>query len=96
MAKRNSSDTSSPGNQSNSKRYIYEQLADRLCASISGKSFLPGDRITSMNELASTCGVNKMTAIKAVRLLESRGILVTIPSKGTYVADNAIELMQAP
>lgn len=66
-------------------RYEYVKLADRIAADIaSGKlpsgAALPGER--AMTELYS---VSIGTVRRAVSELRSRGLVATLPAKGTFV-----------
>ncbi|MFJ4845115.1 winged helix-turn-helix domain-containing protein [Streptomyces sp. NPDC088733] len=66
-------------------RYEYVKLADQVAADIaSGKipkgAALPGER--AMTEIYS---VSIGTVRRAVQELRSRGLVATLPAKGTYV-----------
>lgn len=66
-------------------RYEYVKVADRIAEDIaSGKlasgAALPGER--AMTELY---GVSIGTVRRAVRELRERGLVATLPAKGTYV-----------
>ena len=43
-------------------------------------------QIPSIRELASTLGINPNTVKKAYDILEQKGIIVTLSTKGTYIA----------
>ena len=47
----------------------------------------PNEQIHSIRELASTLGINPNTVKKAYDILEQKGIIVTISTKGTYIAE---------
>ncbi|MFD0543662.1 winged helix-turn-helix domain-containing protein [Streptomyces mexicanus] len=66
-------------------QYEYVKLADRIAADIaSGKlpagAALPGER--AMTEIY---GVSIGTVRRAVRELRERGLVATLPAKGTFV-----------
>ena len=45
-------------------------------------------KIESVRELASSLGINPNTVKKAYDELEKRGVITTISTKGTFIADN--------
>jgi len=47
----------------------------------------PNEQIPSIRELASTLGINPNTVKKAYDILEQKGIIVTMSTKGTYIAE---------
>lgn len=47
----------------------------------------PNKQIPSIRELASTLGINPNTVKKAYDILEQKGIIITISTKGTYIAE---------
>lgn len=48
----------------------------------------PGEKIQPIRELATSLGINPNTVKKAYEELENIGAIVTISTKGTFVADN--------
>ncbi|TVT52050.1 winged helix-turn-helix transcriptional regulator [Amycolatopsis rhizosphaerae] len=59
-----------------------EHLAERIaCGELAPNTPLPSER-----ELADVYGVSLGTARHATRLLRARGLVMTIRSKGTYIA----------
>jgi DNA-binding GntR family transcriptional regulator len=67
--------------------YIYEDMADHLAARIGSGELRPNTPLPSERHLAQEYGVSLGTARHATRLLRYRGLVVTIRSKGTYIAD---------
>lgn len=66
--------------------YLYKHLADHLARLISLGLLVPNTPLPSERRLAEQYGVSLGTARQATRVLRACGLLVTIPSKGTYVA----------
>jgi GntR family transcriptional regulator len=66
--------------------YLYEVMAQHLAARIEIGELPPNTPLPSERRLAAEYGVALGTARHATRLLRIRGLVVTIPSKGTYVA----------
>lgn len=70
---------------------LYIQIADGLLDRIEAGELAPGDRLPAERELSEVLGVNRMTLRRALRMLESQGLLTRRQGKGTYVADPKIE-----
>ncbi|TKA02988.1 winged helix-turn-helix domain-containing protein [Actinacidiphila oryziradicis] len=66
--------------------YVYRQLADALAADITSGRLHPGARLPGERALAEQYGVAVGTARRAVQELRDRGLAVTLPAKGTYIA----------
>jgi GntR family transcriptional regulator len=65
--------------------YVYMRVADHIAARIAAED-LPADaRLPGERELAAEYGVAIGTARRAVEELRERGLVVTLPGKGTYV-----------
>jgi len=50
----------------------------------------PGDRLPTLDELAEEFGVARLTARRAIALLEQDGLVWRRQGKGTFVSDNVI------
>lgn len=68
-----------------SDEYVYVQLADVIAERIGRGELGPGERLPSEVELADEYGIARLTARRAVRLLVERGVVRTLPGKGSYV-----------
>lgn len=66
--------------------YAYVQLADYIEARIGDGTFAPGARLPGERALAEEYGVALGTVRSALRMLRDKELLVTTPSKGTFVA----------
>lgn len=64
---------------------LYVQVADIIAGQIERGELAAGDMIPSELTLQQTYGVARGTARKAVETLRDRGLVVTIPQRGTYV-----------
>lgn len=69
----------------NAPGYIYERMAEHLAARITSGELAPHTPLPAERFLAVQYGVSVGTARTATRLLRSRGLVVTLRSKGTYV-----------
>ncbi|WP_376766027.1 GntR family transcriptional regulator [Amycolatopsis pithecellobii] len=62
-------------------------MAEHLAARIEAGELALNTPLPSERRLAHEYGVSLGTARRATRLLRYRGLVVTIRSKGTYIAD---------
>lgn len=67
---------------------IYVQLADVIAKRIADGELLPRRPIPSESTLQQEYDVARGTVRAAVRLLRERGLVMTVPQRGTYVSDN--------
>lgn len=65
--------------------YLYMAVADHIAARITAGELKPGARLPAERDLAAEYGVSLATGRRAVRVLRERGMLVTLPVKGTFV-----------
>ena len=70
-------------------RAPYQQVAHSIRAEIRSGALPPGGRLPSVNELASTYGVAKMTVQKALNELREEGLIVSWQGRGTFVRERA-------
>lgn len=67
---------------------IYEQIVNNIEKYVALGILKERQQIPSIREMASSLGVNPNTVKKAYDILENKGIIVTISTKGTFIADN--------
>lgn len=67
---------------------IYEQIANEIERYVALQILKPKDQMPSIRELASQLGINPNTVKKAYDYLESKKVIVTISTKGTFISDN--------
>ena len=65
--------------------YLYLRLADHIAARIAAGHYAPGAMLPNEREMVPEYGVSIDTVRRAVAELRERGLVVTLPSKGTYV-----------
>lgn len=65
--------------------YLYVKLADYLTARIHDDSLPSGAMLPCERSLAALHGVSVGTARRATQLLRDRGLVVTLPGRGTFV-----------
>ncbi|MFI9308126.1 GntR family transcriptional regulator [Streptomyces triculaminicus] len=67
--------------------YVYMQVADHIAARITAGELRLGARLPGERDLAEEYGVAIGTARRAIQELRDRGLLVTLPAKGTFVTE---------
>ncbi len=67
--------------------YVYMQVADHLATRITAGELRRGARLPGERDLAEEYGVAIGTARRAIQELRDRGLLITLPAKGTFVAE---------
>ena len=70
-----------------SRTPIYEQIVEQIERYIAFGVLKPKEQMQSIRELASLLGINPNTVKKAYDELEKRGAIITISTKGTFVAE---------
>lgn len=66
---------------------IYEQLEKRLTELILSGEMAEGEKLPAVREIAKTLSINPNTVQKTYASLETRGLIYSIPAKGSYVAE---------
>jgi DNA-binding GntR family transcriptional regulator len=65
--------------------YLWAAVAAHITARIQAGDLPPGTRLPGERDLATEYGVALMTARRALKDLRERGLVRTLPSKGTFV-----------
>ena len=66
-------------------RPIYTQIIDGIKEQITTGVMMPGDKLPSVREMASSLAINPNTIQRAYRELEQLGFISTVPGKGCFV-----------
>ncbi len=74
----------------------YEELAEEIAAMISSQLLLPGEKLPSVRQQHARRGVSPSTVFQAYYLLEARGMIVSRPRSGYYVAPQRAALAPEP
>ncbi len=72
-----------------SREPIFKQIVNQIERYVALGVMKPNDQLPSTREMASELGVNPNTVRKAYSELETSGVIITISTKGTFIADNA-------
>ncbi|MFC4502946.1 MULTISPECIES: GntR family transcriptional regulator [Streptomyces] len=67
------------------------QIADHIAGLITGGKLKPGARLEGEGELAEQLGVAIGTVRRALEELPGRDLVLTLPAKGTYIAEPPAE-----
>ncbi len=70
---------------------LYVQIAESLFDQIESGELSPEERLPSERQLSKTLNVSRMTVRAALRILNSKGLLIRRAGDGTYVAKPKIE-----
>lgn len=66
--------------------YMYAKVADHVAARIAAGELRPGAMLRAERDMAEEYGVAVGTVRRAVEELRQRGLVITLPAKGTFVA----------
>lgn len=67
---------------------IYEQIVNNIEKYVAVGILREKSQIPSIRELANNLGINPKTVKKAYDILENRGVIMTISTKGTFISNN--------
>lgn len=65
----------------------FRSIADDIKERVRTGEYKPGEKLPTYGELAALYSVSITTMQRAVGLLVERGVIVTSPGRGIYVAD---------
>ena len=74
------------------RKQLYEQLIDNIKRLIFTGEMKMDDKLPSVRSLARELGINPNTIQKAYSELERRGIIVTLPGRGSIIVAQEDEL----
>lgn len=77
-----------------SKEPIYEQITNQIRAYILSGELKEGEALPSIRNLAKSLQVSVITTKRAYEELESEGLIYSIVGKGSFVAEQNIELIK--
>lgn len=72
----------------------YRELIDYILNQIECGEFVPGQKLTSENELTKQFGISRQTVRKAIGVLEEQGVLRRVRGSGTYLNDRRKESLE--
>lgn len=76
-----------------SRMPIYEQIISEIERYVALGILKPKEQLMSIREMATTLGINPNTVKKAYAELENKGVIVTVSTKGTFIADEITKVV---
>lgn len=76
-----------------SRTPIYKQIVQEIERYVALGILKPDEQLISIREMATTLGINPNTVKKAYSELESKGVIITLSTKGTYIAQNTQKIV---
>jgi GntR family transcriptional regulator len=73
---------------------IYEQITSQIKNLVITGELKPGDPLPSIRVLAKELRISVITTKRAYEDLERDGFILSVPGKGTFVADQSIEMLR--
>jgi len=75
------------------RRPIYQQIIERLENLVAQGILQPESRLPSVRQLAMDLSINPNTIVRAYMELEKRGVIYSIPGKGSFVSPQTAEVI---
>lgn len=73
---------------------IYEQITKQIKEQIINGTLAPGEPLPSIRNLAKELQISVITTKRAYEELEKEGFIVTLPGKGSFVAETNTEFIK--
>lgn len=77
-----------------SKEPIYEQITNQIKSSILSGDLKEGTSLPSMRQLAKDLQISVITTKRAYEELEKAGLIYSIVGKGSFIAEQNVEVMR--
>ncbi len=77
-----------------SRKPIYEQIVQEIERYVALSILKPEEQIPSIRDMATELGVNPNTVKKAYSILESRGVISTYSTKGTFISKKIDSILE--
>ncbi len=94
VAKRLAADADSPTPTFSRPASVTETVSNYIRSQIASSTIQPGERLPSEPRLATTLSVGRSTVREAIQALEFAGLVRTAQGAGTFVTDNAMNLIR--
>ncbi|MBN2878312.1 MAG: GntR family transcriptional regulator [Clostridia bacterium] len=79
----------------NSSEPVYAQIINQYKRLIATSALKPNDQLPSVRNLSYEMGINPNTLQKAFSQLEITGICYSVPGKGRFVSEQALDIIRA-
>ena len=74
-----------------SRTPLSQQLVDNISSLVLHGYIAPDEQLPSVRALAAELGINPNTIQKAYAILEAKGIVYSLPGRGSYASPNVCE-----
>lgn len=74
---------------------VYEQIIKQLEEQVLTGILKEGDKLPSVRSLSVKLSINSNTIQKAYTELDRRQLIITVPGKGSFISEKAIEVVGA-
>lgn len=77
-----------------SRKPIYEQIVQEIERYVALEILKPEEQIPSIRDMATQLGINPNTVKKAYTILENKGVIVTLSTKGTFINKKTDDILK--
>lgn len=74
---------------------VYEQIIKQVEEQVLTGILKEGDKLPSVRSLSVKLSINPNTIQKAYTELDGRQLIITVPGKGSFISEKAIEVVEA-
>ena len=74
---------------------VYEQIIKQVEEQVLTGILKEGDKLPSVRSLSVKLSINPNTILKAYTELDRRQLIITVPGKGSFISEKAIEVVGA-
>ena len=78
-----------------SRKPIYEQIVQQIEKYVALGVLKPAEQIPPIRDMATMLGINPNTVKKAYSILEQKGVIITLSTKGTYITEQTGKVLEA-
>lgn len=76
-----------------SRTPVYEQLIEQVETMVLTGVMKSGDKMPSVRSLSGELSINPNTIQKAYAELDRKGLIASVPGKGSFISENAIDII---
>ena len=77
----------------NSEVPKYQQLVNAINDALANNSIVNGDALPSVNTICGYYNLSRDTVVKAYSILKENQVIVSVPNKGYYVANDTRKVL---
>lgn len=76
-----------------SRTPVYEQLIEQVETMVLTGVMKSGDKMPSVRSLSGELSINPNTIQKAYAELDRKGLIASVPGKGSFISENAMDII---